>query len=411
MSNTQYGRLVEKAIQKRQRILTAALAQRPFMDSMIVWARELDIVNKRITVDSEVAEKAAKEYKRIGEHLVERLHWPQQAISVFPQGSTQTQTLIAPATSTKFDIDAVCQVDVTQIHASDPMGFFDQVGAGLEDFELEEKNRCWRVLFPSERFYIDFTPSIPLAQASFEIRRETRYRTSLYSETALAVVDRPTKAWKTSNPEGFGKWVNTQAGRIVLRTLLLETALNKAAMDSVTPVPSQEVPLSDTLRVAIRLFKRHRDITVQRGLLQSEYQPISVIIATLLTQCYEGLADNGTTFAHPIDLLIELAELLPYMVDIQNGEYWIANPTVEGENFAERWNHDGGLRKQAFEFWCKRLAQDLNEILLAKTPEDVRTKVQRVFGCVGATSPTPGGGLAPKAPTKVTPVTPTRGLA
>lgn len=415
MSDTKYIHLVESASTLRSHTLQKRLSEHTSPDSRALWARELDIVNKHITVDKDLVDEAAKAYEDLGNLLVEKLNWEKDAITVSPQGSTSTQTLIAAPTSEKFDIDAVCQVDIARIHAEDPMAFFEEVGRALESKNAEEKNRCWRVHYTGKRFYIDFTPAVPLAAVPDNVRNAVRYRpVSKYAATALAVVDRPSKQWKTSNPAGMVAWITEQAGRQLLVQVTLENVI-VAKRGDVEPVPHQEVPLSDTLRVAIRLFKRHRDMAVKRNLVIAEYSPISIIITTLLTQCYEGLADEGRRYLHPIELLADLVELLPNMIESRNGEYWIANPTVDGENFAERWNGDNSQRINAFKGWCFLLAKDLAHILSSVNPSEVRERVQETFGCVGAGGPTagpgPAGWLTSAAPTVVSPVRPTRGLA
>ncbi|XLZ69749.1 nucleotidyltransferase [Massilia sp. SR12] len=433
MSKTHFGALAESAFAQRNRTLNEALERRmskysiEALDSAVVkasverdaelniWAHELDIVNRHITVDAEVVAEAAGAYLDLGKHLVEKLNWPSDAIKVLPQGSTSTKTLVDSPTTEKFDIDAVCQVDISKVEAKDPMVFFDKVGVALEDFEIEPMKRCWRIHYDDKDYYIDFTPSIPLSTVPEIVRAKVKYRpTNRYHETALAVVDCPTKEWKTSNPEGFAAWINDQSDRQVLsvRKYVVE------AMDSanVTPVPDQEVPLTDTLRVAIRLFKRHRDMAVRRGLLTSETKPISVIIVTLLTQAYEGLADLNRTYSHPIQLLCDLAEMLPHMPEKHEGRYEIANPTVHGENFAEKWNEDDGKRARSFSQWCKLLATDMTAILEASDPVEIRKRVHQAFGTTGAdrgsgTTGGPLGGLAASKPAAVSLVQPTRGLA
>lgn len=171
-------------------------------------------------------------------------------------------------------------------------------------------------------------------------------------------------------------------------------------MDSIEPVPEQSVALSDTLRVAIRLCKRHRDMMVDRALLDGEIKPISVIIVTLLTQCYEGLADKELTYTDHLNLLQDLLELMPGMIERRNHQWWIENPTVDGENFAERWNTDKGERKQSFDRWCKRLQTDLADILNAPNANVLRNLVHRAFGTTAASAPTPpSSGIASKIPT------------
>lgn len=417
MAMTKYGSLVESAQQKRDlkfREVALSLSLDSMQDNndFSVWARELDFINQHITVEPVHINQAADSYEQIAQHLVDKLKWPREVIQISPQGSARTQTLINTPDASKFDIDAVCSVDISRIEAYDPIRFFQEIGIALEEWNAEAKKRCWRIEFPGNHFYIEFTPSIPLSTVPTNILESVRFKpVNRYKDTALAVVDTPTESWKTSNPEGFAKWVNEQAQKSVMRYQLIKEAA--MAADNIAPVLEQEVPLSDTLRVAIRLFKRHRDMAVRRGNLDGEFKPISVLIVTLLTQCYEGLADNGMVYNHPIQLLVDLAELLPNMIEELNGEYWVANPTVDGENFAERWNEDDGDRKQAFDTWCDLLITDLRSILAERDEVKVRGLVREIFGCTGATTsgPTPGNGLAPSAPTRVTPPPATRGLA
>ena len=414
MTQTNYGRLVETADQKRERILEKALSDHFGRPEMEIWARALDMVNRHITVDGKVFNEAADEYTDLAQHLVDKLKWPEDAIAVSPQGSTNTQTLIKSPTRQKFDIDAVCTVDLNRVEAQEPMKFFEEVGRALEDYSAEDKPRCWRVHYTNRPFYIDFTPAVPLSTISPAMRAHVRYApTAKYQATALAVVDCPTGTWKTSNPKGFAQWVNDQASRKVLRIALEEEVLAKRA--DIVPVPVQEVPLTDTLRVAIRLFKRHRDMAIKRGHLNADYAPISVIIVTLLTSCYEGMADRHQSFNHPIELLLALAEYMPHLIETRDGKYWIPNPTVDGENFAEKWNDDYDMRAKEFRKWCGLLVNDLVTILAATNADTVRERVQVVFGCTGADtddrSARPLGLLAAKKPDNVPAARSGKGLA
>jgi hypothetical protein len=425
MMMTKYATLVEAARKqledRRLNVLNVALesiAVDSASGAEVSWqtlAQELDAINRHITVNPDEFEVAASDYNDIAERLVEKLHWPNEAIRIIPQGSSSTKTLIRSPDSSKFDIDAVCAVDISKIEAIDPMAFFEKIGDAIDDWDPDAKKRCWRIEFPNRRYYIEFTPSVPLTTIPADAATDIFFLPSdRYRDTALAVVDTPTHRWKTSNPEGFSNWVSDQAKRPILFSLLLEMAAAREALasDSVAPVPEQEVPLSDTLRVAIRLLKRHRDMSVRRGYFDAELKPISVIIVTLLTQCYEGLADIAARYEHPIELLVDLAELMPGIIESRSGEYWIANPTVEGENFAEKWNINQKL-KDVFDSWCKLLINDLQSILSAPDERSLRERMRKVFGCSGATGTVPptGGGLASKTPSRVYAAPPTKGLA
>jgi hypothetical protein len=359
------------------------------------WARALNEANLHITVRPEEIEEAADAYNEVAKLLVAKLQWPDEAIKILPQGSASTQTLIrSPHPNEKFDIDAVCQVDITRVAARNPMGFFQDVGKALEELETTAKKRCWNISFTNRPFYLEFTPSVPLDTVPPQTldSMAPRYRVAPeYRSTALAVVDCPTECWKTSNPAGITKWVDETSKLPLVRQVVREAALTKAAAD-IAPVLDQEVEITDTLRVAIRLFKRHRDICIRRGVIEAEFKPISIIIVTLLTTCYRGLAELGRSFDHPVEVLAELASLMPHMV-LLDGEYRVDNPTVEGENFAERWNQDDGERYDTFFAWCKALAADITTILAAKEPQQIAQRVRESFGIPPARAETGDTGL------------------
>lgn len=361
------------------------------------WAQALNEANLHITVRPEEIAEAADAYNEVAKHLVAQLHWPDEAIKILPQGSASTQTLIrSPNANEKFDIDAVCRVDISHVIARDPMGFFQTIGQALEELEATAKKRCWNIPFNKRPFYLEFTPSVPLDTVPAQTldAMAPRYRAAPeYRSTALAVVDCPTESWKTSNPEGITKWLDDTSKLPLIRQVVMEAAFTKAAAD-IAPVPEQEVEITDTLRVAIRLFKRHRDICVRRGIIDAEFKPISIIIVTLLTTCYRGLAELNRSFEHPVEVLTELASLMPHLILKLNGEYRVDNPTVEGENFAERWNQDDGERHEAFIAWCEALAADLKLILESTEPQQISKRVREAFGIPPARAESDDTGLS-----------------
>lgn len=442
MAKTQKAMLVENAIQRRGGLAVMAKSLTPVMDGLGIealesinesatrvrlnrerepYAHALSVVNDHITVKQELIAEASASYNDIANRLASKLGWPQDAIKISPQGSASTKTLIRTLGNGKFDIDAVCEVDITKIQAKDPMAFFDAIGTALDGLNAEAKRRCWTINIADKPFYLDFTPSVPLTTVSLTERqlRGLKQAEPEFVVTALAVVDRPSENWKTSNPAGIRDWVNRASDRSIVWAPVLE------AMDSVRasiePVGKQSVEVEDTLRVAIRLFKRHRDICVHRGYLESETKPISIILVTLLTTCYEGLADlieDGARppFVHVVDALIALAELLPEMIP-KNSDYgyYLSNPTVVDENFAERWNSDDGERAEAFETWCGILRADLAAIAALKDVEKIMSKTLEVFGCTAAGGSNGGNGnnnsgqrVIPSAPS---PAPRTSGLA
>jgi len=362
------------------------------------YAHALSLVNDHITVPQSLIDEASAAYENIAYRLASKLSWPPEAIKIFPQGSASTKTLIRTIGNRKFDIDAVCEVDISKIEALDPMGFFDAIGTALDGPNVVQKKRCWSINIIDKPFYLEFTPSVPLLTIPLTERQIYGLNNPEleFASTALAVVNTPSKSWKTSNPAGIRDWVNRASDRKIVLELVMEAYDSIRA--SIDPVPKQSVEVEETLRVAIRLFKRHRDISIHRGYITAEAQPISIILVTLLTICYEGLADliaDGTRqpFAHVVDALIALAELLPDMIPkYPDLGYYLGNPTVIDENFAERWNLDNSECAETFKTWCGLLQSDLIAIAALDDPVAMTEKTLEVFGCSGATNPSGGPG-------------------
>lgn len=417
MAQTKNAILVRAAIQRQGGLAVMGKSLTPAMEELGVnvfdsmqenvrrgrikrepYAHALSAVNDHITVKQELIDEASAAYNDIANLLALKLDWPLTAIKIFPQGSASTKTLIRTIGNAKFDIDAVCEVDISKVEAQDPMVFFDKIGTAMNGLDAVPRRRCWTITIAEKRFYLEFTPSVPLTTISLSERqlRGLKQAEAEFVSTALAVVDRPEENWKTSNPAGIRDWVNRASNRSIVWMPALE------AMDSVRasiePVEKQSVEIEETLRVAIRLFKRHRDICVHRGHLEAETQPISIILVTLLTTCYEGLADlidDGAQppFVHFVDALIAIADLLPEMIPkYTNLGYYLPNPTVVDENFAERWNGDEGERAEAFQTWCAILKADLAAISALKDRDKIMSKTLEVFGCTAANGPSGGNG-------------------
>lgn len=426
MALTKNAMLVEQAIKRRGGVaeLTKSMViamdsyadsvfdgvQRSDLPTKIIREREpfthaLSLINDHITVRQEEIEAASAAYEDISTRLVNRLDWPKNAINIHPQGSASTKTLIRMPDRTKFDIDAVCEVDITKVQAQDPMAFFEAIGEALDGLEVEPKKRCWKINFSGKPFYIEFTPSVPLETIAVSQREALHLKPAEpeFANTALAVVDTPQKKWKTSNPAGIRNWVERVSARTIVANMVLE-AFEKSAHANIQPVSKQSVEVEETLRVAIRLFKRHRDMRVHRYEIDRDFQPISIILVTLVTTCYDGLADlidagELPPFAHPVDALIAIADLLPEMIPHNpDWGYQLANPTVVGENFAERWNDDDGERAQTFDAWCGLLRADLERIAALTDPKEIEAETRDVFGCHAESNPSGSGGSGGSGP-------------
>src|SRR5690606_37442475 len=102
------------------------------------------------------------------------------------------------------------------------------------------------------------------------------------------------------------------------------------ARTQVDPLPDDDVGLDDILRRAVQLVKLHRD-TIYRGAPteKQELMPISVIIVTLLTHAYEKLlAERAYDFHSPIEVVLELIEMMPSLIVHHNGKWYVPNPAL-----------------------------------------------------------------------------------
>ncbi|MCK7472156.1 MAG: hypothetical protein MZU95_16415 [Desulfomicrobium escambiense] len=116
-------------------------------------------------------------------------------------------------------------------------------------------------------------------------------------------------------------------------------------------------------RTAIRLFKRHpRDTCSPRDLRRRVQADFG---------CHRGFVDPLLRWARSGESQLCSSAIVArrtggvaaaHMVAPED-EYRVDNPTVDGENFAERWNDDNGSRYRAFRTWCNVLGADLRLIL------------------------------------------------
>lgn len=344
----------------------------------------LHSVSDFISVSSKEILDAGNSYQAISESLQERLNSPNGSILIYPQGSAGSRTLIrSPYARERFDIDAVCEIDIPSAFESGPNHFFELVGMALgKDNKVTRKKRCWRIEFPGEKYYIDMTPAVKDSRIAISESTRIFGKDEAYKDDMVWVVNEPTNQWYASNPKGIGRWVEDRNNEssCLIRVVALESA-RVLARDGIDPVPEQDISYRDTLLLAVRLFKRHRDIKVRDGKIQSEYKPISIIIVTLLGQCIKAMSENGRSYDSPVGLLADLAGKLPRLVKYENGVPYVPNPTANGENFADRWLEEGGKRKRAFDDWTAALQDDLRRLSSAQDEKTIKEIIVEIFGC------------------------------
>ncbi len=242
---------------------------------------------------------------------------------------------------------------------------------GIKDADNPKaKRRCWRLNYPGEPFYFDVTPALPGSR-------------SLGVATDLRVRD-PDIRWSPSNPEEFADWFCDIANKRFSFNRGLREMVIKADTQ-VTPIPDAPVGIDDILRRGIQLMKLHRDnyywnLSEER----KDARPISVILVTLAGHAYNQMVTHEqAAYSSPIEVLLELVDRMPVGIDYEGRSYRVSNPMLISENFADRWNSDGGVRYREFKTWHKQLANDLEALFAEDFSKKSETHIRGVFGQYG----------------------------
>lgn len=341
------------------------------------WESFIVTMIERLELPPAQRAKAVERYEELARHIARKLGVVEVDVHVVVQGSMRTQTTTAMWGNTKFDLDIVVKLSsprFTTLRESEE--FFQSFGRALHDVpdagEPEQKNRCWRLRYPGEPFYFDVTPAIPL---SADI-----------TGTDLRVRDPKTK-WSPSNPEEFADWFcKIAAGRFPFQQQrVVRFAEAQAQVD---PVPAGRVGIDDILRRTVQLLKLHRD-NYYRGLpnQRRDGMPISVILVTLATSIFRDLlASESNRFSSAIEVVLEVVDRLPKYIDRSGPTVRVMNPALSGaigENFADRWNGDGGVRDREFQSWHRQLVADLEALFADEHSKKDEGRVKRIFGEYG----------------------------
>jgi hypothetical protein len=336
------------------------------------WEELMGRLLRRLELPETVRADAEAAYERLGHRIAARLSLEQTDVQVYPQGSMRTQTTIRPRSNENFDLDIVVELpSCLYQYNPDPEVLFQEFGQALQGHETvtgipEEKRRCWRLQYPGKPFYFDVTPAVP------DPLRQTG--------AALRVRD-PDTHWSPTNPKDYADWFCEHANkRFPFQTVAFDE-LFKARAD-VEPLPDGEIGIDDILRRTVQLMKLHRtNVYWNAEDWRKAAQPISVIIVTLATHAFEHLHNTRRgSFTSAIEVVLAVVEDMPNYIDKRNGKFIIANPRLPAENFADKWNTDGGTRFREFSRWHKQLEEDLEALLLRDVKSADEARIRSVFG-------------------------------
>lgn len=343
----------------------------------VQWETFIVEMLQKLELSLEERARATKKYEALGRHVAAKLNIADADAHVFVQGSMRTQTTVSPRGNQNFDLDIVVKLTGPRVHGiTNSEQFFQEFGAALKGIQgagdPKAKRRCWRLSYPGEPFYFDVTPALPDSRSM-----------GLGVATDLRVRD-PDTRWSPSNPEEFADWFCDIANKRFSFNRGLREMIAKADTQ-VTPIPNAPVGIDDILRRGIQLIKLHRDnyywnLAEER----KDAKPISVILVTLAGHAYNQMVtQEQAAYSSPIEVLLELVDRMHRGIVVEGGKYRVSNPALATENFADRWNSDGGLRVREFHAWNKQLATDLEALFTEEYDKKSETRMRSVFGQYG----------------------------
>ncbi len=327
------------------------------------YNKYLHKIAENLDISDSMRDKAIDSYTAVGKWLGDCADDSQ--VKIFPQGSFYLGTVIKPMTDRdEYDIDLVCLLK-DKYEASE-YEIKHLVGDRLKEhkkysnmLDKKEGKRCWTLHY--DEFHMDILPCAPKDETYLEpyltnVRLTHRISSSLYIP-------------KYSNPYKYHEWFE-QRMEVRLIEARKEFAAQKQVEISKVPLYKVKTPLQR----AVQLLKRHRDITYHNEpKAKKNHAPISIIITTLAAHAYNN---EHSVF----EALNNILSNMQNYIEVREGEYWIKNPAMTEENFAEKWNSEP-IKRIEFMRWLERAKQ---EILVAPLElyglHNISESLQHSFG-------------------------------
>lgn len=317
----------------------------------------LSKIADELNITSTMQDKAVQSYHAVGDWIGRGIDYD---VKIMPQGSMNLGTIIKPIDdSDDYDIDLVCLLeDGQQLEAEKIKEIIGDRLKNNTTYKMKmrrEGKRCWTLDY--EEFHMDILPCIPKDKYFVE-PKFTNIKLTHKNDSGIY-------EFKYSNPWSYHKWFENRMLDILLTEKRILAKKNQVEIEAV-PTYKIRTPLQQ----AIQLLKRHRDICFQEN---HENKPISIIITTL-----SALAYNGETNLY--DALCQILRCMPQYIIKRNGEYWIENPVMKEENFADKWNIEP-QKYLAFTKWLKQAEKEIIEDpLSAFGLDNISQKYQKSLG-------------------------------
>ena len=321
--------------------------------------RLLTFVVDHLDIPKSLYEKAAGRHRSLADWLQRK----ESKLAEFdpdirPQGSFRYGTVNRPLRDDdQYDLDNVCllrrlgkgkltQQQLKELYGEEIKGY---AKANSMLAPVEEKNRCWRLVYADEvNFHLDTLPCVPEDPAVVQRIMAAAVSEEL-ARRSVAITDKRhpryrvvTPDWLSSNPRGFATWFEQRAalGRRTLREGLL-----RASVENVPPYEWKT-----TLQQSIQLLKRHRDVMFRKT---PDVAPISMIVTNLAAHAYQGEADLGVALRSIIDRM-------PNFVLAHKPR--VPNPADPAEDYADKWARDPRLEEN-FWGWYWAVKRDVEELV------------------------------------------------
>lgn len=285
--------------------------------------------------------KIEEAYRGVGTYLANSDNPLLKGAEIYPQGSIRLRTAVKPLKSDEFDIDLILYLPNANGASKDQI--MNAVREHLMDNAtykpmLSELPRGFRINYARE-YHLDITPG-------------KDYLEFIRPGQPLWVPDKR-EQFKETNSKGLANWfdANSSVTPIFLKN---NQFFDAKANRSLEDIPDQND--KSLLSILVQILKRHRDEWANRdGNTLGEYKPISVLITTLATHAYEYVISRKQNYDNEYDVLLDVIENMPQFIENSNGNYYVRNPSMREENYAEKWNRtkdsEGAMLQNAFGEW------------------------------------------------------------
>ena len=358
----------------------------------------LETLVKNLSISKSQHEAAIQSYKAVGKFLSN----DNSSLSVYqpyikPQGSFIIGTTIQPIDpNDDIDLDVVCEFkrkpeNWAQYHLKNAVGNRLKESDRYREMLDEEGRRCWTLNYrenaesANQRYHMDILPA--LISSGYAIILEKAMSADSYEDfdqLQLSITDKEesgydtevrSEFWKQSNPYGYAIWFMNIA-KTIKGVKKRTFSLNEA----VKPVPEyQEARLP--LQKVVQLLKRHRDIyfTHEQDEDVKKQKPISCIITTLAARAYREEEELIDALWGVINRMEDEIEFV-FDPNLNKDVEWISNPTNSAENFADRWNDEGSVRRENFYRWLEQVKADLRDAQSKTGLQNISESLKNSFG-------------------------------